>query len=97
MLCGIAALQGGAEVAGWRSIAVSAVVGGWSVACDGDGEAAVQPMMFLSGARAEAQAHALARRLSDVGEDVQITVRDRASNFIGLTRYPPRSRAAELA
>jgi hypothetical protein len=88
-------------VVGRRSIAVSPVVGGWSLACGGDDDgtvhAAVHPMMFLSGARAEAQAHALAHRLSEAGEDVQITVRDRASNLIGLTHYPARSRTPELA
>ena len=64
-------------------IAVSPVDGGWSIACD-DG---LEPMMFLSGARAEAQARALARRLAEAGEEVELTVRDRSSALVGHTRY----------
>jgi hypothetical protein len=71
------------------TIAVGPVEGGWSVACD----AVREPMMFLSGARAEAQARALAQRLSDAGEDVQLTVRDRAHTLVGSARY----RACEFA
>ena len=41
-----------------HKIAVAPVDGGWSIACDGG----LEPMMFLSGARAEAQARALAQR-----------------------------------
>jgi hypothetical protein len=43
--------------------------------------------MFLSGGRAEAQARALARRLSEDGGVVRVTVRDRSSAVIGSVRY----------
>jgi hypothetical protein len=64
-------------------IAVTPVAGGWALAVDGG----LEPMMFLSGARAEAQARALARRLSEAGLEVQLTVRDRSRTVVGLTRY----------
>ena len=65
-------------------IAVTPVEGGgWSLACDDH----LEPMMFLSGARAEAQARALARRLSEAGSDVELTVRDRSRTLVGQTRY----------
>jgi len=67
-----------------RKIAVEPAEGGWALAYD----AQQAPMLFLSGARAEAQAHALARRLSAAGHDVELTVRDRARNLVGSTRYP---------
>jgi hypothetical protein len=65
-------------------IAVAPIEGGWSVACD----AVREPMVFLSGARAEAQARALAVRLSDAGDDVELTVRDRAQVLVGTASYP---------
>jgi hypothetical protein len=65
-------------------IAVAPVDGGWAIACDGG----LQPMMFLSGARAEAQARALARRLAQAGGEVELTVRDRSETLVGHTRYP---------
>ena len=65
-------------------IAVAPVEGGgWSLACD----LGLEPMMFLSGARAEAQARALARRLSEAGGEVELTVRDRSRALVGMTRY----------
>jgi len=63
-------------------IAVEPVAGGWSVVSDGR-----EPMMFLSGARAEAQARALARRLSEAGEDVELIIRDRSRTVAGAARY----------
>jgi hypothetical protein len=65
------------------TIAVGPVEGGWSVVCD----AAQEPMVFLSGARAEAQARALAQRLSLDGDEVELTVRDRAKMLVGSSRY----------
>ncbi|RAK60604.1 hypothetical protein DJ021_12705 [Phenylobacterium hankyongense] len=64
-------------------ISVSPVEGGWSVRCDG----AVQPLMFLSGARAEDQARALARRLSLYGDIARVLVHDRTSRLVGATCY----------
>ena len=67
-------------------ISVGPVQGGWSVGCD----AVREPMVFLSGARAEAQARALAHRLSEAGEEVELTVHDRAEVLVGRTRYGAR-------
>jgi hypothetical protein len=64
-------------------IAVTPVDGGWSIACDGG----LEPMLFLSGGRAEAHARALARRLSEAGDTVEVVVRDRNSAVVGSTRY----------
>ena len=70
------------------TISVGPVDGGWSVACD----AVREPMMFLSGARAEAQARALARRLSEADDEVEVevTVRDRARVIVGSALYRAR-------
>jgi hypothetical protein len=64
-------------------IAVAPVDGGWSLACDGE----LEPMMFLSGGRAEAHARALAQRLSAAGGEVHLTVRDRSRAVVGSARY----------
>jgi len=64
-------------------IAVGPVAGGWSLACDALGE----PTMFLSGARAEAHARALALRLSQAGEEVELVVHDRSRKLIAQARY----------
>ena len=48
-----------------------------------------EPMVFLSGARAEAQARALAVRLSDAGENVRLLVHDRTHALVGATRFRP--------
>ena len=64
-------------------IAIAPVAGGWSLACD----AGLEPLMFLSGARAEAQARVLARRLSESGDVVQVTVHDRSRILVGSMRY----------
>lgn len=69
-----------------RNIAVVPVDGGWSLACDGG----LEPMLFLSGAHAEAQARRLAERLSAAGDEVQLTVRDRSLALVGMTRYGAR-------
>jgi hypothetical protein len=68
----------------WRdhTILVAPVDGGWSVRCDES-----QPLMFLSGARAEEQARALARCLARGGEDAQVVVHDRTSALVGSTLY----------
>jgi hypothetical protein len=76
----------------WRdhTILVAPVDGGWSVHCD----EGLQPLMFLSGARAEEQARALARCLARGGEDAQVVVHDRASTLVGSTRYRGAKSAA---
>jgi hypothetical protein len=63
-------------------IIVEPVGGGWQVGCD-----EMQPLMFLSGGRAEAQARIIARCLTRLGDDARVVVHDRASGLIGAHRY----------
>jgi hypothetical protein len=56
---------------------------GWQV----DSDINTQPMMFLSGAKAEAQAHALAKRIAASGSDARVVVQDRGEQVVGATRY----------
>jgi hypothetical protein len=69
----------------WRDhmILVAPVEGGWSVRCD----EGLQPLMFLSGARAEEQARVLARCIARGGDDAHVVVQDRRSALVGSTRY----------
>ena len=82
-----------AERAGRRrgAISVGPVQGGWRV------EAALcgQALMFLSGACAERQARALARRLAGAGYDMHLEVRDRRNAVAGSFRYQAAPLAAE--
>jgi hypothetical protein len=64
-------------------IAVAPVEGGWSLICDG----ALEPMLFLSGGRAEAHARALAHRLAEAGGEVHVTVHDRSRALVGSMRF----------
>ena len=68
-----------------RHIAVAAVDGGWSLTCDGG----LETLLFLSGARAEAQARALACRLSEAGDEVRLTVHDRSCTVVGQLLFSP--------
>ena len=56
---------------------------GWQVDC----EINSQPLMFMSGAKAEAQAHALARVIAATGSGAEVEVQDRGEKVIGSTRY----------
>ena len=56
---------------------------GWLV----DAAAGVQPLLFHSGAKAEAQAHTLARCVAGVGHDARVLIHDRAQQIVGSTRY----------
>jgi hypothetical protein len=56
---------------------------GWQV----DGGLNTQPLMFLSGAKAEAQAHALARCIASTGSDARVVIQDRGEQVVGATRY----------
>lgn len=58
---------------------------GWLV----DAAGAVEPLVFASGGRAEAQAHALARTLARSGQAARVLVHDRAHRVVGTTVYPP--------
>lgn len=57
--------------------------GGWQVLS----AFADAPQMFLSGAKAEAAAHALAERLQRGGAVAEVVVEDRLSQVVGQRRY----------
>lgn len=46
-----------------------------------------EPLMFSSGAAAEAGAHALATRLAGAGSDVQVVVHDKMLQVVGTRHY----------
>lgn len=56
---------------------------GWMMDCN----AGVEPLVFCVGAKAEAHAHALARRLARGGADARVLVHDRGQRLVGTTRY----------
>ena len=58
---------------------------GWRVAVDD-----LQPLMFLSGSKAEQHARSLAARLSRLGEVTEVTIRDRAHTVVGARLVHPR-------
>jgi len=61
---------------------VRPVDAGWRVDVD-----RCEPLMFSSGAAAEAGAHALAARMAKAGSDVQVIVHDRMLQVVGTRRY----------
>jgi hypothetical protein len=63
-------------------ITVRPVPGGWRVSLDD-----LQPLMFLSGHKAEQHAHDLAGRLSELGDDARVLIHDRSSALVGAQRY----------
>jgi hypothetical protein len=65
-------------------IALGPAPGGWRV------EAAIcgQALVFLSGAAAEQYAHELARKLSSLGYDTRLEIKDRRDSVAGSFRYP---------
>ncbi len=60
---------------------------GWLV----DAAGAVEPLVFRSGGRAEAQAHALARTLAAAGQAARVMIHDRALRVVGSTLYDPHA------
>ncbi len=56
---------------------------GWMMDCN----AGVEPLVFGTGARAEAHAHLLARKLAGGGADARVLVHDRGQQLVGSTRY----------
>ena len=66
-----------------RIIWVSPLAGGWAVLT-----AVIEPLVFRSGARAEAQAKRLATALAKLGRAVQVRVLDRGRNLVGTQLYP---------
>ncbi|WP_340644396.1 hypothetical protein [Phenylobacterium sp.] len=64
-------------------ISVVPVEGGWRVLSPFDDT----PLMFLSGAKAEEKAKALAERLAATGHDARVLIHDRTQALIGTWRY----------
>ena len=52
-----------------------------------EGAERLQPLLFLSGAKAEAQAHAIARCIARAGGDARVAVHDRSQQLVGTVRY----------
>ncbi|HKP77504.1 MAG TPA: hypothetical protein VJU34_00090 [Phenylobacterium sp.] len=52
-----------------------------------EGAERLQPLLFLSGAKAEAQAHAIAQSIAKTGGDARVAVHDRAEQLVGTVRY----------
>ena len=52
-----------------------------------DGSERLEPLLFLSGAQAEAQAHAFAQCIARTGGDARVAVHDRAEQLVGTVRY----------
>lgn len=61
-----------------RIIWVSPLADGWAVLCAG-----IEPTVFRSGGRAEAQAKRLALVLAKLGRSVQVRILDRAKTLVG--------------
>lgn len=68
-----------------KVIWVAPLASGWTVKC-----AELEPLVFRSGRRAEEQAKAFARCLSQLGRDTQVRIHDRAMNLVGAQDYPAR-------
>ncbi|WP_395671709.1 hypothetical protein [Phenylobacterium sp.] len=51
----------------------------------------MQPLMFLSGRRAEEHARQLARALTRSGDQASVVIHDRSEAFVGAARYAPTS------
>lgn len=66
-----------------RIIWVSPLADGWAVICAG-----IEPLVFRSGGRAEAQARRLAACLAKLGRAVQVRILDRSRNLVGAQIYP---------
>jgi hypothetical protein len=62
---------------------VSPLADGWAVLCAG-----IEPLVFRSGGRAEAQAKRLAQCLAKLGRAVQVRILDRSRNLVGAHLYP---------
>lgn len=62
-----------------------------------EGAERLQPLLFLSGAKAEAQAHAIARCIAKTGGDARVAVHDRSQQLIGTVRYFADEPVAEIA
>jgi len=59
-----------------------------------DGAERLEPLLFLSGAKAEAQAHAIAKSIAKGGGDARVAIHDRAEQLVGTVRYFAEDAAA---
>lgn len=66
-----------------RIIRVTPLAEGWGVFCAG-----LEPLIFRSGGRAEAQAKRLALALAKMGRAIEVRIFDRARNLVGTHAYP---------
>ncbi|MFZ5721177.1 MAG: hypothetical protein ACOY5Y_17085 [Pseudomonadota bacterium] len=66
-----------------RIIWVSPLADGWAVICAG-----IEPIVFRSGGKAEAQAKRLAACLAKLGRAVQVRILDRSRTLVGSQLYP---------
>jgi hypothetical protein len=66
-------------------IVVAPVGGGWCMSCTCE-----EPLMFLSGGRAEAEARRLAQCLARLGLWCDVEVHDRRDRLVGRTVYRPQ-------
>lgn len=64
-------------------ISVMPVFGGWSVEIP----MTDQPLMFLSGGRAEEKARSLAECFAKLGLDSRVIIHDRSRMLVGTIRY----------
>lgn len=64
-------------------IMVVPVEGGWSLRT----ALSDAPLMFLSGAKAEAEAKALAARIAAAGQDTRVLIHDRSEALVATFRY----------
>lgn len=65
-----------------RIIWVSPLADGWAVICAG-----IEPIVFHSGGKAEAQAKRLAACLAKLGRAVQVRILDRSRTLVGSQLY----------
>lgn len=72
------------------SVQVTPADGGWSVHCS----TLHQPLMFLSGRRAEEQARRLAECLAGLGRHVRLEIQDRSGRTIAVRSYAASLEAA---
>ena len=64
-------------------IVVVPVEGGWTVECS----IICQPLFFLSGAKAEANARKLASCIAELGQEVRVMIHARDSTLVGTRRH----------
>jgi hypothetical protein len=70
-------------------ISVRSVEGGWAVMVAG-----TEPMLFLSGAQAEAHARRIGGAASQHGAPAKVVVFDRDDRFVGEAHFPGLSHTA---